>query len=166
MKQNLSYQNWTWQLNYRRVPRAATKLLGPLILMIRSAKTSLMVIAIYLEKLVQTLLSLVLASSTSVSSYSLCLVDSEFLVRLLSSILSDYHTLSDPSSVWFPQLLGRDLMEISHLESLCIISACGSLPMTPFAVRKSLWWWLDKSLIYECSKILGVISLYLWTSGV
>lgn len=49
----------------------------------------------------------VLVTSVSVSPYQYCLVDSEGLVLLMSSIPSDFHSLSTPSLVGFPKLQGE-----------------------------------------------------------
>ena len=61
----------------------------------------------------QTRTGLVLAASASVSTYALCLVDSNGLVPLVSSISSGSYTLSASSSTRLPELSGKDLMETS-----------------------------------------------------
>ena len=86
----------------------------------------------------------VIAASVSVSSYELCSVALEGFVLLGPFVHSLFPIPSASSSTEFPELCGRDLMEISHLElcilrslTLCIMSGCESLYLFPSAAGRS-----------------------------
>lgn len=57
----------------------------------------------------------------SLSSYEPCLVNSDGHVLLVSSILSDSYNLSPPLPKHSLSSEGRDLMEVSHLDSPLLI---------------------------------------------
>lgn len=59
-----------------------------------------------------------LTFSVSVSPYVLFLVDSGGLFLLVSSMSSDSYHLSMSSTVGFPELGWKDLMETPHLDSI------------------------------------------------
>lgn len=81
-----------------------------------------------------------LAASGSVRSYQFYSVERLYL-RIVTAILSGFHTPSVSSSVGFPCSEGRDLMEPSHLElykvSLCVVFGNGSLYVFPSTTGES-----------------------------
>ena len=81
----------------------------------------------YAEDLVQTHAGSEFATSVSVSSYEPCLGDSVDHVLVMSSISSYSCNVSFPSSSGFHEVQGRgrDLIETSNVDCLCLVSGLG-----------------------------------------
>lgn len=75
----------------------------------------------------QTLVGPGLAVSVSVSPWEPCLVGSMGHVLLVFSTLFDPLQSPPPSPMRFPELQGEGLTETSNLDTLSIMSDCGSL---------------------------------------